>query len=226
MIDVLDRELLREQAVTRWNEVKRLRHDAVLLKQRTAELRGRFESQSARFHELRQGAHLAQERARAEVERARKLSEDAAALVGTSSQPMVFEHLVDQAIELSGLTFLDDRLDEGVALVGSADMGELVRMKDLANALLPCTFGAVDAPTVLGLTMTLQPDLAVIDADLDISSGADVVLTFPLYAPQTKALVLTDDPERSRDLRIVGFETQPRDVSDSSLLAWIARSAA
>jgi hypothetical protein len=61
----------------------------------------------------------------------------------------------------------------------------------------------------------------VIDAELELGSGVDLALTLPTYAPKTKALVLTDDPQRAGDVRLVGLDAERRFAPDSALLAWV-----
>jgi hypothetical protein len=86
--------------------------------------------------------------------------------------------------------------------------------------------GATDAGTTFGLAIAAQPEVAVIDSDLELGSGVDVALMLPLYSPHTNALVLTDDPRRAGDVRVVGLDTHDHSVSDLALLAWASRAAA
>jgi hypothetical protein len=116
--------------------------------------------------------------------------------------------------------------DERVALVASADMNELVRIQETLMGHFSHMLGARDVGTALGLAMAAQPDVAVIDADLELGSGVDAALTLPIFAPHTRVLVLTDDARRAGDVRIVGLDTLHRRVSDPRLLTWAEDLAA
>jgi len=144
---------------------------------------------------------------------------------GGSVNTTTLEHLADRAIREWRSPHRDlRRLDGGTALVASANMGELIRFKELVATSVPYVLGASDAGTALGLAIVTQPDLAIVDNRLELASGIDLALNLPFYAPRTRALVLTDDPERAHDVLVVGFETARRHANDSMVLDWIERT--
>ncbi len=118
-----------------------------------------------------------------------------------------------------------DDLDRPVAVVASADLGELLRILPLTQGRFRA-IGADDVGTTLGLAIVAQPAIAIVDAELGLGSGVDAGMTLSIYAPATRVMVLTDDPGRAADLSIVGLGTEHRDVSDSTLLNWIEDRAA
>ena len=141
-------------------------------------------------------------------------------VLAQSSGPIFFEDLVDHAIDLKGDIFAEVAIGGHIALVASSDPDKLIRIKQLLGTVVPYTLAVMDGATALGVAIAIQPDLAILDSNLDLANGVDVTLTFPLYAPRTKALVLTDNPEHAVDLRLAGFDANLPNVSDSELLAW------
>ena len=154
-----------------------------------------------------------------------RLSESFAALMVHSHTRGPIASNVDRAIDGWVAQLPDAPLDEAVALVASANHDERLRIR---HALL-CDFhtvGASDAGTALGLSIAAQPDIAVIDADLDDGSGVDTALALPVYAPHTRVLVLTDNEERRGYLKIAGLDVEHRQASEAALLAWAEGKAA
>jgi len=147
-------------------------------------------------------------------------------VLARSSGSTFFEDLVDRAIDLRADIFEEVDVDASIALVASGEPGKLAWIKQLVGTLVPYTLGVVDAGTALGFAIAAQPDLAVIDSDLEIANGIDMTLSFPTYAPRTKALVLTDDSARATDLRLVGFDAGPRNISDFRVLDWLTKAMA
>jgi hypothetical protein len=145
-----------------------------------------------------------------------------------SRHAATLERLANRAIaewDLSAMT-ANEQYRHGAGLVACGEMGDHLRMKELLGASLAFVVGATDAGTALGLAIAIQPDVALIDTKLELADGVDVALALPLYAPRTKALVLTDDPLRAAQLHVVGFDAAPRHPTDSALAAWVGRAAA
>ncbi len=148
------------------------------------------------------------------------------AVLAESEARRVIASNVDRAICEWTERFRDaDQLNEPVAVMASANQYELLRILQLSLGHF-CAIGTNDVGTTLGLAIAAQPIVAIIDAELELGNGVDTALTLPIYAPSTRILVLTDDPERAADLRIVGLDTEHRDVSDGTLRAWIEDKAA
>jgi len=223
-MDPLERSFLRELAMKRWAEAKRLRVEATFLRIRHTQNIHRSSIENARFEALIQDSRHLQERAseiigRSEKvsERSRNLSQDAQLLV--SAGPTLFEEVVDRALDLAP-EVQELQPQRAVALVASGDIQQFARLKGVLGSMVPLTLGAVDAGTTLGLAIAIQPDLAVVDSDLEVASGIDSALSLPLFSPRTKALVLTDDPERAADVRLIGFDSARRDLSNSQFIDW------
>jgi hypothetical protein len=233
VINAVDRHFFREQALATWQETKRLRRDAELLRLlRSSEdwgatADGHGSSRPRRMHQvaLRDHAPPTRERSQTVSARANQLVADVTLWFQASVGPQVLEDLVDHAIGKSRVPHSAE-WGRGAALVASGDLGELRRLRDLVAMRMPSVVDAVDAGTALGLAISTQPDLAVVDARLGLGSGVDVALTFRTYAPRTRALVLTDEPDRAADVRTVGFDAENRNIPEPTLLAWIARAAA
>jgi hypothetical protein len=217
-IDPIERELLRARALDRWQDSKALRRESERVGAASLDARDRTVTLQERFEALWEQSDEA-------IAEAARLVEEATVLRGGVVHSPVVEQLADRALrELSQRE--PSRLDGGVGLVATSDMGALLRVKELLGTKVPTVLGATDAGTALGLFIGTQPDLAVIDTRLELADGVDLALTLPLYAPQTRALVLTDDPGHAHDLRVVGFDAERRHVDDTTLLGWIDGSVA
>jgi hypothetical protein len=155
------------------------------------------------------------------------LMTQSARLLARPRAVMPLTYLIRRAIETWDDPIGGTRiLDQGVALVASAHMGQLLRIKELLGAHVSYVVGATDAGTTLGLAIAAQPDIAVFDTELELGSGVDVALMLPTYSPNTNALVLTDDPGQAGDVRVVGLDADVRSVSNAALLAWAGATAA
>jgi len=208
-----ERNVLCHQALERWQRSERLRARSAEARQR-AELLCRRAGSTIR-------------RSEAVVDRAGAVIGEAETLIQGSGHAAAIEHLADRAI--SRWRGTPDRvatLEGGYALVASGEAGDLTRMQQSVGMSVGSVFGASDAGTALGLAIAIQPDLAVIDAKMELADGVDMALALPLYAPRTRALVLTDDRLRAAQVRVVGFDTEARHISDAALGAWIAYAAA
>ncbi len=151
-----------------------------------------------------------------------RLTASSVAFLAESQTRRALAANVERAISQWSEHLRDGKDDKGpVAVVASSDMEELLRVLRLATGRLVNTIGVSDAGTVLGFAIAAQPDIAIIDAHLELGSGVDTALTLPIYAPRTRVLVLTDDPEQAGDVRTVGLDTELRRVSDRALAAWI-----
>jgi hypothetical protein len=217
-IDSFERQLLRDRALDRWQLSKAARHDAATS--------ARYAETRARSDALRRQADAVHERAGEAIARAARLVQEVTILRGSSVNNSTLELLADRAIR-SWRSHGRDEADPagGVALAASARMSALIHVKHLLGTRVNRVAGASDAGTALGLVIVTQPDLAIIDESLELAKGTDLAVVLPLYAPQTRALVLTDDPARSRELRAIGFDVEGVDADDDSLLDWVERAA-
>ncbi|MDE3086382.1 MAG: hypothetical protein KGJ77_06415 [Acidobacteriota bacterium] len=215
MIDAWSREMLRQQATEAWEEAKRLHRTA-------ADLQAQSE-QARRMTEDRRARRLAQQPA-GPSEHA-----DALAFRSWDARPprrgattRELEFLVDQAIRRSP-NRKDRNLDgRGAGLAASVNLPVLLRLQHTLGRQLGFVVGAHDAGTALGLAIATQPDVAVVDARLDLATGADFALALPLYAPRTKTLLLTDDREMAAKAEVVGLDVLPRQYAEPDLLSWIS----
>jgi hypothetical protein len=178
---------------------------------------------------LRERAETAWRRAEELAERtgvARQRSEElAATTAGLLDRSLA--NLVNRAIAHWDYPFGGEySLDHGVALVASGNLGELMRFQDLFGVHFSTVVGGSDVGTTLGLAIAAQPEYAVIDAELELGSGVDVALILPTYAPETKVLVLVDDPLRAHEIRLIRLSTDHRFASDAAILAWLDGVAA
>jgi len=230
MIEAAERELLRQRALRAWDEAKRLQREAASLI-------------AASTHEVRAAEKLHQEAvlgpARAEEARQARSTEsrhsqglahrssDAASPRRTVNS-VLLEALVDQTIRRwdPGDEEEAEANGEGVGLVASINWPTLVHLQQLAGTRLGYVVGAHDAGAALGLAITTQPDLSIIDARLDLADGADVAAVLPFYTPQTKTLLLTDDHDIAARAQLTGTDAMPRRFSDQALLSWISNAAA
>jgi len=194
MIDAVERERLRRRALFAWDDAKRLQQSTLGLSSSNGES-GALDHRSA-------NVMARQLRARNEL-----------------------EILVDRAIRghqaIHAATEADSK---GIALVASMELSTLLRLQELVTSHLGYVVGATDAGTAFGLAMATQPDIAVVDGNLDVGRGADLVLTLPLYAPCTRSLLLTEDLDLMAKARIVGVDVLPHEHSPGALLAWVARA--
>jgi hypothetical protein len=217
-IDPFERELLRDRALDRWQQSKAARHDAATS--------ARFLAAKERTDRLRDETGAIHDRAEVAIARAARLVEEVTILRGSAVNATTLELLADRVIR--GWHARGPDLGEaapGVALAASARMSALLHVKDLLGTQVGRVTGASDAGTALGLVIVTQPDLAIIDESLELAKGTDLAVVLPLYAPQTKALVLTDDAGRSRELRAIGFDVHGEDADDVALLQWIDGAA-
>lgn len=232
MIEANDRKVLKGKARERWEELKHLRPEVAY--QCLSE--GNCRSEGHRLHVMEvvgQRAGAVRTRPLRNGQRDRSLSERTWRLFQQSGIPSadfggrtLLETLADGALALRTLEAQYDGYNELTALVASADLNEVIRIKEVIGNRCGYVLGALDAGTALGLAINSQPDFAIIDTHLEVADGGDLVLTFPFYAPQTKALVLTDEAKREHDIRTVGYEVRPRNAADETLLDWIAHAAA
>ena len=169
----------------------------------------------SRAEELARHAEVAQRRSEG-------LTAPTAELLARSVSAIAMTRLVNRAIFLWGEPFgRAQASNRGIALVASAHMGEQIRIQELLGSHFSKIVVASDAGTALGLAIAVQPEYAVLDTELELGSGADLALILPIYAPKTKALVLTDDPQRAGDVRLVGLDVEHRFAPESALLAWV-----
>lgn len=210
MIDPWRRELLRRQALHAWENSKQLHQDATALVLQARDVRRM-------------------------VRRRRKVrTEPFSDLVHHLDEPVSgrqalaaheLEFWADHAIRGFGASPAEHGTAGGAGLVASVNLPTLARVQKLVEGHLGHVMGARDAGTTLGLAITAQPDIAIIDTNLGLARGADVVVTLPRYAPNTKALLLSDDEETAARVGAVGIDTLPHDSSDDRLSSWVAAAA-
>jgi len=187
-MDSWQRQLLRQQAMSAWEDAKRLKKEAVSL--------------TAKAQDLLEAGR--------ERRSARQL-----------------EALVDWSIRRTAVSDIGlATVRPGAGLVASANVPTVTWIEDMARQRLGLVVGAQDAGTALGLAIASQPDIAIVDERLDLGKGSDLVLVLPIYAPRTKALLLTDDREAAARVRLVGMEAMPRGFSERELSAWLEAAAA
>jgi hypothetical protein len=206
-----DRDALRQRAIAAWEQSKRLHQEASMLYAGTLETPPEAESpQGGSDRAEGAGRHW---RGSSRSGRDRLTAELPLA-------PNALEVLVDRALRAN--LSLDDTeaFGGGAGLVASSDLGELLRIQELLGGQVPLLLGARDVGTALGIVIALQPDLVVVDANLELGSGANLVLTLPTYAPRTKGLLLTDDRDTAARVRRAGFDAERRDITDHALLSW------
>lgn len=133
------------------------------------------------------------------------------------------EALVDHAINHPSLGF--DDVAGGTGLAAARQPG-LMRLNELMGGRVSVSHLAHDAGTALGLAIATQPDIAIVDANLDGAAGWTVVMAMHYFAPLTKSLLLTDDEESAATVRRAGIDVRSREASDETLMAWIRTSAA
>lgn len=220
MIDPSAREMLRNQALAAWDLVTTLQRDAVRL---TAEA-----EVVTHLSQEQRASHGAQPGAAAET-----FGSPVAGLFPdnvSSDHPSAtgeFNYLADQAIR-RWTPMSEDREagDGGVGLVASRNHPILVHLEQIARSRLVFVVRAHDAGTALGLAISTQPDIAIIDARLDLAHGADLVVALPRYAPRTKTLLLTSNAAQAAKVRPVGVDILSPRASRAELLRWVASAAA
>lgn len=131
---------------------------------------------------------------------------------------------VDQAIRrMNGHGAIWSREEaSGVGLAASADFPMLVRL-DKALDTLGRVENAYDAATALGVAIVTQPDVALIDARLDLAKGSDLALLLRLYAPRTRTLVLTESRSLKEGAASREIDALSRRCSDRQLRDWVAK---
>jgi len=206
-----ERDVLCQQAELRWGQSQELRARSTAARMRAQLLHERTSAAIGRAEDL------LQRQTGIVIGEAELLGED-------SRHAAALERLADRAIADWGSAAM--ALDDGAAVVACGEMGDLLRIKEVLGATLSSVFGATDAGTALGLAIAIQPDVAVIDTKLELADGVDVALALPLYAPRTKTLVLTEDPLRAAQVRVVGFDAAPRHPPDSVLGEWVVNAPA
>ena len=199
-----ERELLRQKCLTIWDEAKFLCREADMLRIRYQEASAKHRAQMARTEQVHARATEILER-------------------GRSFGPTLLEDLVDRTLE----TWSQEALhDKPTAVVASGDMTRLVELKALAASSIAQTFGVLDGGTALGLVIATQPTAAILDDDLEVAQALDVMRCLPVYGPQTKGLLLTDNTENADRVREAGFDSMVREAPARAILEWIAGAAA
>jgi len=215
MINARVREDLRRRAVEAWDDAKRLHHETARV-----------------IAEAQRGVQSSQQ-ARAQRCSATSPSSDAegfrpiwAGHFSLSITARELEYLADRAIGKCNPANEDlEAADGGAALVASAHMSTLARLESLVGKRAGFLATASDAGTALGLLISTQPDVAVVDSRLGVANGADLVLTAPFYAPRTRVLLIADD-DVAAAARAAGIEVLSSHFSDDALQFWIAEWAA
>lgn len=201
MIDPWVRDVLRQQARAAWEDAKRLQREAERLVAETRDAR--------RFSQLRRASRGAPHTS---------LGLDPGQWSGELA------YLADRAIATSMPRADDGASGAGAGLVASVNHPTLVRLTELVGSRVGSVVGASDAGTALGLAISVQPDVAVVDSRLDLADGDEFVLTLPLYAPRTKALLLADDERAAAKAREIGIDVLPRQFAEGALLSWVAEA--
>jgi hypothetical protein len=218
MLTSFEREVLRRQAMTAWEHAKRLNAEAtrvVAAAAQTVRSSGRKRQLPVTLARYRQGETFTYHAA-ADTESPRH-----------PASRSELEMLVDRAI-LRFTPIQEDReaLGLGAGLLASVDLEMLMRLSQLARRCLGYVVSAHDAGTALGLAMVTQPDIAIVDARLDLASAVDLAAALPLYAPRTRSLVLTDDRDLGTTAQLAGADVLSRQVSERELVSWVSKAAA
>ncbi|HUE61003.1 MAG TPA: hypothetical protein VMO88_15640 [Acidimicrobiales bacterium] len=215
MVEARIREALRRRAVEAWDDTKRLHHETARV-----------------IVEAQHGVQSSQQ-ARAQRSSTPSPSSGAEDLrpiwaghFSLSITAREVEYLADRAIRKSK-TAIEDReaADGGAGLVASAHQSTLARLESLVGERTGFLATARDAGTALGLVISTQPDVAVVDSRLGVANGADLVLTVPFYAPRTRVLLLADD-DVAAVAQAAGIEVLSSRFSDEALQCWVAEWAA
>lgn len=94
-------------------------------------------------------------------------------------------------LELAGLR-------EGLGLVVASRMSRVASLHEALHERLGRVWTARDPADAVGLAITTQPDVALVDDDLPVMSGLDTAVLIRCYAPESSVLLFTDDEETVR----------------------------
>jgi ActR/RegA family two-component response regulator len=153
--------------------------------------------------------------------RSARLQED----VALSRNERLREHIRGLFTDLTILSWPAEKmleLEAGVALIVSADIGLVDSFADLLASRVGCVLKASNAGSALGLAIATQPEQAIIDARLEFPDGVNLALDLAIYAPGTRALIVTDDGGVAQAFRSVGYDTESFPLSVDSLLSRLA----
>jgi CheY-like chemotaxis protein len=86
---------------------------------------------------------------------------------------------------------------------------------------------AVDGPEAIAMSIVAQPDVAVLDDELDVISGREVAVQLRVYAPESRIILLLSPSDRLFTSRPSVIDAiYPRDGDRRALVDLIARLAA
>lgn len=107
----------------------------------------------------------------------------------------------------------------GVGLVAASRGDRMSRLHDAVHACTGRVYAASDGPTAVGLAISEQPDVAVVEDHLAIMSGLEAAIVMRAFNPCGATLLITSDPDADREARGLGIATQGPSASLEQLLA-------
>jgi CheY-like chemotaxis protein len=106
----------------------------------------------------------------------------------------------------------------GVGLVAAERIERVGWLHDAIQQRVTRVCAAGDGPTAVGLAIVEQPDVAIIDGDLNIVDSLNTARAIRAYAPSTCVLLITSEPDVDREARADGIATQGPSASPERLL--------
>ena len=114
----------------------------------------------------------------------------------------------------------------GVGLVVASRAMRMGVMHEALHRHLPRVWAATDPPSGVGLAITEQPDLVLVDDDLPIMTGSDAAFLVRQYAPVARVVLFSDDPMAHSRAPRDGFVVSPAIFTTEHVLSVIERLVA
>jgi CheY-like chemotaxis protein len=99
------------------------------------------------------------------------------------------------------------RRDGPLALLAMTELGGVMSVYEAARKRSWRIVDATNGAQAVGVAMLVQPDCALLDANVATLSGLEVADGLHVYAPRTAVLVLTGDADVDAEARAAGFAT-------------------
>lgn len=113
-----------------------------------------------------------------------------------------------------------------LGIIAAGSPGRLDDLEKTLQGEMASVDRALDGATAVGLAIVRQPDLSLLDDDLDIVSGAEAALAIRRYAPSSKVILLTADPELAHTAASHGIRTLGKSTSSAYLRRVISSNIA